>query len=190
MSFLLRMREAAFAARGAAAGPIALAVAPGERVARVFSTAREAEIVALMAAGIVKATTGSVLIDQFDPRVQPAHCKRVVAYVAHAPLPFRDDGEFERYVAYRAALWNVDPTRAVAHAKLVLERLTGMHEAFAYPLAAALAGSPKLVVLDRPQPAHAAQILAAVGPRATFSSHLDAAGAGVFAPAGRGAVLA
>lgn len=184
------MREAAFSARGAAAGPIALGVGPGERVARVFSSAREAEIVALMAAGIVKATTGSVLIDQFDPRVQPAHCKRVVAFVPHAPLPLDDDGEFERYVAYRAALWNVDATRAVAHAKLVLERLSGVHEAFAYPLAAALAGSPKLVVLDRPQTAYCAQILAAIGPRAAFSTHLDASAAAAFAPSGAAAVLA
>lgn len=184
------MREAAFAAPGAAAGPIALGIAPGERVARVFADPREAEIAALMAAGIVKATTGSVLIDQFDPRVQPAHCKRVVAFVAHGPLPFAGEGEFEGYVAYRAALWGVDTTRAVAHAKLVMERLSGMHEAFAYPLAAALAGSPKLVVLDRPQPAYAAQILAAVGPRATFSTHLDAAAAAAFAPAGAGAVRA
>lgn len=184
------MREAAFAARGIAAGPIALGVAPGERVARVFATAREAEIAALMAAGIVKSTTGSVSIDQFDPRVQPAHCKRVVAFVPHAPLPFADDGEFQRYVAYRAALWNADATRAVAHARLILERLGGMHEAFAYPLAAALAGAPKLVVLDRPQPAYAAQILGAIGPRATFSTHLDAAGAAAFTPAGANAVLA
>src|SRR6185437_5495542 len=126
LSFLLRMREAAFAARGAAAGPIALDVAPGERVARVFAGSREAEIAALMAAGIVKATSGSVLIDQYDPRIQPAHCKRVVAFVPYAPLPLVDDREFERYVAYRAALWNVDATRAVAHARLVLELLHGM----------------------------------------------------------------
>lgn len=184
------MRAAAFAARGAAAGPIALDVAAGERVARVFGGPREAEIVAMMAAGIVKATSGSVLIDQFDPRIQPAHCKRVVAFVPHAPLPLSDDGDFERYVGYRAALWNVDPTRAVAHARVVLELLEGMHEAFAYPLAAALAGNPRIVVIDRPQPAYAAQILAAVGPRAAFSTHLDATAAAAFAPAGSGAVLA
>jgi len=184
------MREAAFAARGAAAGPIALDVAPGERVARVFAGSREAEIAALMAAGIVKATSGSVLIDQYDPRIQPAHCKRVVAFVPYAPLPLVDDREFERYVAYRAALWNVDATRAVAHARLVLELLHGMHEAFAYPLAAALAGSPRLVVLDRPQPVYAAQMLAAIGPRAAFSTHLDAAAAAAFAPAASGIVLA
>ncbi|HKU81301.1 MAG TPA: hypothetical protein VJP76_03950 [Candidatus Tumulicola sp.] len=190
MSFLLRMREAAFVARGVAAGPIALGIAPGERVARVFATAPEAEIAALMGAGIVKASTGSVLIDQFDPRVQPAHCKRVVAFVSHAPLPFGDDAEFARYVAYRAALWDLDATRALAHARLLLERLRGMHEAFAYPLAAALAGSPKLVVLDRPERAYAAQILAAVGPLATFSTHLDGAAASAFAAAATDAVLA
>ncbi len=166
------MREASFAARGATVGPVTLDVGPGERAARVFASAWEANVVALLAAGIVKAGSGCVLLDQYDPRVQSAHCKRIAAFVPHAPLPL-DDAEFERYIAYRAALWNVEPVRAVAHAKLLLERLDGMHEAFAFPLAAALVGGPKILVLDRPQPAYVSQIIAAAGPRAIFSTHVS-----------------
>lgn len=176
------MRDACFHARGATVGPVTLDVAPGERVARVCANAREAAFVALMAAGIVKAGSGSVLVGEYDPRVQSVHCKRIAGFVSHAPSTIADT-EFERYVAYRAALWNVDPMRAIAHAKLLMERLAGMHEAFAYPIAGALIASPSLLVLDRPQPAYAQQILAAAGPRAVFSTHLSGSSAAAFAAA-------
>jgi ABC-type taurine transport system ATPase subunit len=179
LSFLLRMREACFAARGAPVGPVTLDVDPGERAALVCASVREANVVALLAAGIVKAGSGCVLLDQYDPRVQPAHCKRVAAFVPHDPLPLAGL-EFERYVAYRAALWGLDPRRALAHAKLLMERLEGVHEAFAVPLAGALVCNPKILILDRPQPVHAACIVAAAGPRAIFSTHLNAADAGAF----------
>lgn len=174
------MREACFAASGAPVGPVTLDVRPGERVARVYADAREATIAAMLAAGIVKAGSGSVLIDQYDPRVQSAHCKRIAAFVPHAALPLPDEAEFERYIAYRAALWDVDPMRAVARAKLLMERLEGVHEAFAYPLAGALVSGPKLLVLDRPQAAYARQIIAAIRPLAVFSTHLNAAAAQAF----------
>jgi ABC-type Na+ transport system ATPase subunit NatA len=179
---ILRMREAGFHARGAPVGPVSVDVAPGERVARVFASGRDAAVIALMAAGIVKAGSGSVLIGEYDPRVQSAHCKRIAAYVPHAPSRVAES-EFERYVAYRAALWNVDSLRAVAHAKLLMERLAGMHEAFAYSIAGALIASPSVLVLDRPQPEYARQILAAAGPRAIFSTHVTATAANAFSEA-------
>jgi ABC-type taurine transport system ATPase subunit len=181
---LLRMRDACFRANGAAVGPLTLDVRPGERVVRVFASPREAAVAALMAAGIVKASTGSVAIEEFDPRVQSAHCKRIAGFVPHAALAL-DESAFQQYVAYRAALWGIDPMRAWAHAKLLMERLEGMHEAFAYPLAGALVASPKLLVLDRPQPAYAAQILAAAGPRAILSTHLNETAAQAFAQTAR-----
>lgn len=179
---ILRMREACFTARGIPVGPVTVDVAPGERVARVFASGRDAAVVALMAAGVVKAGSGSVLIGEFDPRVQSVHCKRIAGYVAHAPSRIAES-EFERYVAYRAALWNVDPMRASAHAKLLMERLNGLHEALAYSIAGALIASPSLLVLDRPQPAYAQQIFAAAGPRAIFSTHLTRAAADAFSAA-------
>jgi ABC-2 type transport system ATP-binding protein len=173
---LLRMRGARFLASGAPVGPVTLDVGSGERVARVFDDPRTASIVAMLGAGIVKAGDGSVLIDEYDPRVQPVHCKRVVAFVPHDPLPLDVPG-FDGYIRYRAALWGIDPARAWAHAKLLLERLEGVHEAFAYPLAGALIASPKLLVLDRPQPAYAERILAAARSQAIFSTHASDAAA-------------
>jgi hypothetical protein len=177
---LLRMRDAVFANATACAGPVTLDLRDGERAALQFESAREAAVVALLATGVVKASSGCVLVDDYDPRVQSVHCKRVAALVPHEPFPL-DESEFARYVAYRAALWNVEPRRAQAHAQLLLKRLAGMHEAFVYPLIGALIGMPKLIVLDRPQPVYAPYILAAVGGRALLSTHTDAAAARAFA---------
>jgi len=176
---LLRMRDATFANGDAAAGPVALTLAAGERVALCYSSPREAGIVALLAAGIVKASSGSVLIDEYDPRVQSVHCKRIAAFVPHEPFPL-DEAEFARYVEYRAALWNLDLATARADAERLRARLEGMHEALAYPLIGALLAKPRLVVLDRPQPVYAPQILAAVEDCAVLSTHTDAAAARAF----------
>jgi hypothetical protein len=177
---LLRMRDASFANATARAGPLTLDLEPGGRVALTFLSAQEATIVALMAAGIAKATTGSVLIGDYDPRVQAVHCKRIAGFVPHEPLPL-DEGDFPRYVAYRAALWNVEATAAQADARLLCERLEGMHEAFAFPLIGALIATPRLIVLDRPQPAYAVQILRAVEGRALLSTHTQPSNAAAFA---------
>jgi len=174
------MRDATFAAGTVSAGPITLDLDPGERTALHCASEKEAAIAALLASAIVKASSGCVLIGDYDPRVQSVHCKRIAALVPHEPFPL-DEGEFARYIAYRAALWNVSPQRAHAHAALLRKRLSGMHEAFAYPLIGALIGMPELIVLDRPQPAYAAQILDAIAGRAVFSTHSDAAAARAFA---------
>jgi ABC-type taurine transport system ATPase subunit len=181
------MRDARFLARGNPVGPVSLDVLAGQRVTRVFEDPRDASIVAMLAAGIVKASTGSVIIDEYDPRVQPVHCKRVVAFVPHDPLPLDVPG-LESYIRYRAALWGIDGAAAWSHAKLLLERLDGIHEAFAYPLAGALIAAPKLLVLDRPQPAYAERILVAAGPRAIFSTHTSDASAQRFHARARAAL--
>lgn len=177
---LLRMRDAAFANAVARAGPVSLDLDPGERAALVFASPREATIVALLAAGIAKASAGSVLVGDYDPRVQSVHCKRIAGFVPHEPLQL-DDGDFTRYIAYRAALWNVDAQAAISHARLLAERLEGMHEAFAYPLIGALIGMPQLLVLDRPQPVYAQRILAVTEGCALLSTHAHPASAGDFA---------
>jgi hypothetical protein len=176
------MRDATFGEGGDAAGPHSVDVGSGERVSLVCASPRDAEITAKLGAGLVKATSGSVSIGEFDPRVQPVHCKRIAAFVPHAAMPL-PQMDFEGYIAYRAALWNVDRIRAIAHARLILERLEGVHEAFAFPLIGALVTPATMIVLERPQPAYAVQILAAIGPRALFSTHAEAGAADAFAQA-------
>ncbi len=176
------MRNAAFSRGALRAGPITLDLARGERVALSYPSPQEAAIVALLATGIVKASSGCVLIGDYDPRFQSVACKRIAALVPHEPFSL-DENEFERYIDYRAALWNLEPQRARIHAALLRKRLAGMHEALAYPLIGALVGMPQLVVLDRPEPAYATEIIAAIGRRGMLTLHADPAAARAFAPA-------
>ncbi|HTU71734.1 MAG TPA: hypothetical protein VMF11_15635 [Candidatus Baltobacteraceae bacterium] len=158
---ILRMRDAAYERNGEQiVAPTSLDLAPGERMTRVCANGHEAEALAMMAAALARATSGSVTIGEYDPRVQPVHCKRIAAFVPHDPLPL-SQMDADRYIAYRAALWDLDPLRARAHAQLLLERLHGLHEAFAYPVVGALVPSPQLLVLDRPQATFTPAILEA-----------------------------
>ena len=179
---LLRMRDASFAGAGICAGPVTLDIYPGGRAALTFATPREATVVALMAAGIVKASAGCVLVGDFDPHVQSVHCKRIAGFVPHEPLHI-DERDFFRYVGYRAALWSIDARFARERARALRERLDGVHEAFAFPLIGALIAGPQLLVLDRPQRAYAHQILQAIEGPAVLSTHTQAADAAIFAEA-------
>ena len=167
------MRDATFR-RGSAVlvPPFSVELAEGERVARPFPTGRRAAIVALMAAGIAKATSGRVFVGEFDPRIQPVQVRRLVGYVPHEAVP-HEFTSFERYIAYRAMLWNLPCEETVAAALRLRERVEGVHEAFAYPLIGALVSRPSLLVLDRPQVAYAAQIVDVSGDAAIFSTHLS-----------------
>jgi hypothetical protein len=173
------MRDATFARADAAAGPVTLDLCSGEGAALQCASGQEAALIALLACGIVKTSSGCVLIDDYDPHVQSVHCKRVAALVPHEPFPL-DDGEFARYVAYRAALWNVEPARARERAAILRGRLAGVHEAFAYPLIGALIAEPKLLVLDRPQMVYARKILDVVEGCALLSTHTDPSAARAF----------
>jgi hypothetical protein len=134
-----------------------------------------------MAAAVIKASSGCVLIGDYDPHVQSVACKRIAAFVPHEPFALTES-EFRRYIEYRTELWKLEPGRTRAYAAELRRHLTGMHEALAYPLIGALIGLPKLLVLDRPQPVYATQILAAAGQCAVFSTHDNAAAARAFVP--------
>ncbi len=179
---VLRMLDAAYYRNGSTfVRPFTLEMQRSQRLAIRTRDAREARVLATMAAALVKATSGIVLIGEYDPRVQPAHCKALAAYVPHDPLPLAESS-FDRFIAYRAALWNLDLVAARERAATLLARLNGIHEAFAYPIVAALLSEPALLVLDRPHAAFAAQLIEAAGGCAIFSTHVDEATAAHFDP--------
>jgi ABC-2 type transport system ATP-binding protein len=168
---LLEMRDAAFEQRGvtlAAASTILLA--EGAHLAHACTSEREASILAMMAAGLVKPTRGRVYVAAFDPRIQPVQVKRVVGYVPHEAVPHHF-ASLTKYVEYRAALWGLPRAQSIVRARALLERLDGVHEAFAFPLIGALLAYPRLLVLDRPQAVFAPQIAAAAGACGIFSTH-------------------
>ena len=182
---VIRLREARFVeGERLLAGPFSLEVAVGERAAYRCLDEVQAAILARMAAGLVKATSGSVTIGDYDPAVQPVQCKRLVGFVAHEPARL-ERRDLERYVAYRAALWNVDADAALERARAQMAQLEGLHAAFALPLVGALIARPSVVVLDRPQAAYATQILALVAPCALFTTHVEAGCARAFGPIAR-----
>lgn len=170
---LLQLREASFVQRGVpVVPPVTLTLDEGERVAYACAGERCAAIVAMMAAGLVKPSSGAVYVGAFDPRIQPVQVKRIAGFVPHEAVP-HDFPSFARYVEYRAALWSLPLAQTIVRARALLARLDGVHEAFAYPLIGALLADPKLLVLDRPQAAYAPQILDAAGDRAIFSTHVS-----------------
>lgn len=131
-----------------------------------------ASVVALMAAGLVKPSSGRVFIAAFDPRIQPVQVKRIVGYVPHEALP-HDFPSLIKYIEFRATLWGLPRAHSIVRARALLAQLEGVHEAFAYPLIGALLSEPRLLVLDRPQTAYADQIFRAAGECAIFSTHVN-----------------
>lgn len=174
------MRDARFVRDEATlVAPLTLEIEYGERLAKAFSSSIEASIVAMLAAGIVKATGGRVFISEYDPAIQPVQVKRLVGFVPHEAVS-QQFKNFAAYIEYRAALWSLPEKDALGRASAILSQLDGVHEAFAYPLAGALVARPELLVLDRPQAAYAKQILAVAGSTAVFSTHASAREADAF----------
>jgi ABC-type multidrug transport system ATPase subunit len=168
---LLEMQNAAFELRRTEiVPPTTLALDEGERLAYACTTERSASLLAMIAGGIAHPTSGRVFIGAFDPRIQPVQVKRIAGYVPHEAVPHQFSS-FTAYIEYRAALWGLPRAQTVIRARLLLERLEGVHEAFAYPLVGALLSEPRLLVLDRPQAAYASQIVTAARGCTIFSTH-------------------
>ena len=168
---LLEMREAAYVHRGTAiVSHVTLALEETAHRAFACDSAEAAGVLALMAAGLVRPTSGTVFIAAFDPRIQPVQVKRITGYVPYELVP-HEFSSFNRYIEYRAALWGLPRAESVVRARSLLSKLEGVHEQFAYPLAGALLAQPRLLVLDRPQAVYAPQILAAAKGCSIFSTH-------------------
>lgn len=147
---VLRMIDATFAARGSApVGPFSLTLEAGEGFALSAETSRDALLAARLAAALVKATSGTVLVSDFDPKVQPVQVKRLVGYVpaepATPPMKNVDD-----YFRFRADLWEVDRELAVQRGRDVLAQSRNAGAPYAIALAAALIRPCVLLVVDRP----------------------------------------
>jgi ABC-type Na+ transport system ATPase subunit NatA len=168
---LLEMRGASFRRRGEELiAPQNVELDEGGRLAHPCAGNRAAAIVAMMAAGLVRASGGAVYVGAFDPRIQPVHVKKLAGYVPHDALPY-EFPTFEQYIEYRAALWQLPQAESVVRARHILSGLDGIHESFAYPLAGALIAQPRLLVLDRPQAVYGPQILDVAKSCAIFSTH-------------------
>lgn len=170
---LLEMRDAAFdGAHATALAPVSLVLDEGERRAVACTDGARAALLGLLAAGLLRPTSGRVFVAAFDPVIQPVQVKRITGYVPHDAVA-REFASFTAYVEYRAALWSLPRAQTIVRARALLDRLDGVHEAFAFPLVGALLANPRLLVLDRPQAVYAHQICAAADSCAILSTHAN-----------------
>ena len=145
--------------------PFSLELASGEHGTLGCVDDRAARVAARVAAGIVKVTSGKLLICHFDPRVQPVQAKRCTGFVPRdgdfgwSP-PDRDDA-----TRLHASLFEVSCDEARRRVRATLEAL-GDDGPFAFALALALVRPIRLLVLDRP-PADVDARLAGVVDEAT-----------------------
>jgi ABC-type Na+ transport system ATPase subunit NatA len=148
---VLRVADAAFERDGVQlVPPFSVELATGERAMLGFADARAAKIAARMTAGIVKPTSGTVLIGDFDPRVQPVQAKRLTGFVPALGDPAmprcRDGG-----LGVHAALFEVPLEAARTRVRHVLDALEADDE-LAFAVALALMRPVELLVFDRPPP--------------------------------------
>jgi hypothetical protein len=167
---VLHAVDAAFARGGdSLVPPFSIELRPGERGALRMPTERAAAIGARMAAGIVKATGGTLFIGDFDPRIQPVQAKRAVGFVPWAGRfgegprePLFAPGPRE-VVDLHAALYEVPRDAARRSASAVLAAFDDAGDE-ALALALALIRPVALLVLDRPSAGLRARLAAVVPP--------------------------
>ncbi len=180
---LLEMRAACVStADGITVGPVTFALAEGARLAWPCAEPQAAAALARLACALMRPAEGTVFVGAFDTRIQPVQAKRLATFVPHEPFAPRF-GSLEAYIEYRADLWELPKNQAVVQARALRERLADVHEAFAYPLIGALVARPRLLVLDRPQPAYAAHIAAVTSNTTVFSTHAGEAASSAFVQA-------
>lgn len=146
---VLELRDAGFARAGSTLlAPVFLSVEYGSRAQWACESALGAAIVARLAAGVIKCSTGQVFVADFDPKIQPVQVKRLVGFLPSErpanPLPADD------YFAYRAALWGLERRGALARGRALLARLDALPGSEAALLAGIFLHDPALIVLENP----------------------------------------
>ena len=145
---ILDMRSATFARDQIIVPPVNITLDAGKQSDIVCETDLSASVLARLAAGVIKCTTGTIFIGNFDPKIQPVQVKRLVGFMPRDQARALPDPD--AYFSYRAALWEVDKRQAIARGKKLLRRFDGLPAQEALLLAGALLHRPHLLVLDRP----------------------------------------
>lgn len=178
---VLRAVDASFVRDGRTfVEPFSIEITSGESATLTCRDTTSARIAARMAAGIVKTTSGTLLVCEFDPRIQPVQAKRLTGYVpacgefgrpfALSSIAARDDA-----IDLHAALFEVPKDEAQHRVSATLEALgansshaTRDADAFAEAFAVALALMRRVALLVIECPSEGfAQRIAAILPSQT-----------------------
>jgi hypothetical protein len=160
---VLRILRANFVRAGEElVAPFDLELRCGERATHFSADARAAALSARIAAAVVKPTTGTAYIGDFDTHLQAAQAKRCVAFVSASA---RESGTFALALDFYAAAFGLDHAEALRRANEVLSALGA--DAYARNAALALCHDTSLIVLERPAPG-VVERLALLRPRAAI----------------------
>ena len=165
----LDMRAATFGRDQIIVAPVNIALDEGEQFDVVCDSDLAASVLARLAAGIIKCTTGTVFIGNFDPKIQPVQVKRLVGFVPRDHFGVLPDRA--AYFSYRAALWEIEKRQAIARGESLLQRFDGLPAEQALLLAGALLHRPHLLVLDRPTSLVRSAAEDAAGEAALFAAY-------------------
>jgi hypothetical protein len=144
---VLRIDRASFVRDAEDVAPFSAEVSEGARVVREFPSERCAAIAARLAAGIVKPSTGSVFIGEYQTRIQPVQAKARVAFVPRDTTAFAR-GPFARELLFFADIFGIGRAEAERRARAALAALG--EDDYARAVALALIREAPLLVLDRP----------------------------------------
>ena len=159
---VLRAIGASFSdASEARVGPFDVVLRAGERIALTSPTSRAASIAARMFAAIVKPTTGTIYVGDYDTRLQPPQAKRRLGFVDRAGFG-GDDHAFSCEAAFRADVWGLDVSAAIERARHLAATLAPQSAPYARGIALALVPNVSFIVLDQADPAIADAVYALV----------------------------
>jgi len=145
---VLRAQGARFARDGRdLVAPFSLSLLAGETRTLEQPEPAAAGIAARMCAAIVKPTEGTIYVGEYETRLQPPQCKRLVGFADAAGF-HGDAHAFRCEIGFRADVWGLDARAAQARGRAVLEALGDGD--YARGVALALVPDVALVVLDRP----------------------------------------
>ena len=161
---VLRAVEATFIRDGRTyVEPFSVELGSGESATLTCRDATSARIAARIAAGIVKTTSGTLLVCEFDPRIQPVQAKRLTGYVP-AQGAFGDSDAASRatrddITELHAALFEVPNDEAQRRVRATLAALNG-EDPECFAVALALMRPISLLVMERPSETLAARVAA------------------------------